>query len=375
MKKKASLGKRESNLRRQLRTLFYRADQPTGFTGLNSLWKAIKGKSQRKSRPTKNSKIKNRKREQLLKKWLFEQDAYTLHFRRRRKFPRRRIWVSGIGHQMECDLADMRLLKKSNSNYSYILVCIDTFDKKADCRSLKTKKPVEVAKALTDILDNGSVWGKGRSEDPFQIFVDRGGEFKGEFRRLLKSRGIHLFRTTDDASKCANVERFIRTIKSKIYRFLTHRQTERYVDVLPKFIKAYNESEHSSIKMPPNRVSLQNQALVRKNLYGKSNANKSYLEPVLSPRNSETWNNAKIKQMKNWDLHFHVGMRVRIAKSKGPFQKGYKKNYTTETFEIISISTRPAPALYTLQDLAGNIIDGKFYSYELVPVTTTSTLK
>ena len=67
-------------------------------------------------------------------------------------------------------------------------------------------------------------------------------------------------------TKAAIVERFIRTIKERTWRYFTHKNTRRYVDVLQKIIEAYNHTKNSATKMIPASVTLYNAAKARENL-------------------------------------------------------------------------------------------------------------
>ncbi len=66
--------------------------------------------------------------------------------------------------------------------------------------------------------------------------------------------------------KAATVERFVRTIKERVYRYFTHKNTKRYLDVLQKIVESYNQTKHSATKMTPASVTLENAALARKNI-------------------------------------------------------------------------------------------------------------
>ena len=54
--------------------------------------------------------------------------------------------------------------------------------------------------------------------------------------------------------KCAVVERVNRTLSDKLYRYFTYKNTYRYIDVLPKFVKGYNATVHSTTGMAPSNV-------------------------------------------------------------------------------------------------------------------------
>ena len=54
--------------------------------------------------------------------------------------------------------------------------------------------------------------------------------------------------------KCAVVERPHRTIRDRLYKYFTYENNYRYVEILSKIVKAYNNSGHSNIGMAPSRV-------------------------------------------------------------------------------------------------------------------------
>ena len=84
--------------------------------------------------------------------------------------------------------------------------------------------------------------------------TDRGNEFLNRpFQDMLKREGIdfHVCRNPD--VKCAVVERVHRTLRNKLYRYFTYKNTYRFVDVLPQFVKLY-DTVHSSNGMAPSAV-------------------------------------------------------------------------------------------------------------------------
>jgi len=87
----------------------------------------------------------------------------------------------------------------------------------------------------------------------------------------MKAHNIeHFITSTDSRSKAAIAERFIRTIKEKILKFLDQNPSKhRYIDVVQELVDSYNKTYHSSIKMAPNDVDEKTQAAVLLNLYGE----------------------------------------------------------------------------------------------------------
>jgi hypothetical protein len=70
----------------------------------------------------------------------------------------------------------------------------------------------------------------------------RQGKVNARLRKLLDGEGIQMRLFTNPDGKCAIVERFNMTLKSKLYNWFTRNKTYRYVDVLDKFVLGYNDS-------------------------------------------------------------------------------------------------------------------------------------
>jgi ribulose bisphosphate carboxylase small subunit len=144
---------------------------------------------------------------------------------------------------------DMTKFSKYNRGYNFILVAIDIFSKYVWLRPLKDKRGESVMKALKNIF------AEGRS--PSRIRTDKGQEFKSRLvESLLKQRRTcieHLLSQNTEI-KANYVERVIKTIKSKMYRYFTHAQSYKYIGELQKFAGSYNKTYHRTIGMPPNKV-------------------------------------------------------------------------------------------------------------------------
>ena len=108
---------------------------------------------------------------------------------------------------------------------------------------------------------------------PKCLQTDKGTEFKNkEFQNFLKTIKIHFFTMENPETKASIVERFQRTLKSRIWKYFTHHHTLRYVDILPNLVHGYIHAYHRSIKCAPVSMTLQNEPQVSENLYGKSNS-------------------------------------------------------------------------------------------------------
>ncbi|KAG8236942.1 hypothetical protein J437_LFUL016704 [Ladona fulva] len=253
-----------------------------------------------------------------IKEWLNLQDAHTLHHPIRKKFKRNVYMVDYIDETWQCDLNDMRSLKKYYGGYMYVWAI-----------PLKNKSADEIIKAFRSIF---------KQCKPLKIQSDKGTEFNNKkFKAFLSSKGIKYYVTNNLDVKAAVVERSNRTLKTKMYKYFTRYSTFNYVAVLPKLIQAYNNLIHSSIVVSPASVN-------------NRNAFKIILrQVVIRPRSPR----------------FSVGDHVRILKERMPFKKSYKPNFTTEIFRIESILRGNRVLTYKLADLNGEPIVGSFYELEL----------
>ncbi len=64
------------------------------------------------------------------------------------------------------------------------------------------------------------------------------------------------------------MERLIRTLKTKMWRFFTAKKTRRYIDMLDDLAYSYNHSKHRSIKEKPANVTVENEQEIWHTLYG-----------------------------------------------------------------------------------------------------------
>ena len=274
--------------------------------------------------------------------WLLSQEAYAIHKPFVKKFKRRKV-IAFFQDQLQADLIDLVHIAKDNDRYRYLLTVIDVFSKKAHVRILRNKDAATVASAFQEILDDlGFV--------PRVLHTDQGSEFiAGKFQALLKRRGIKYFTSTDSTIKCAVIERFNRTIMSRLYRYFSKHNSYRYIEVLPDIIKSYNATPHSSIGLPPNEVNHTTKERVWLRIHNSP-------PTVIAP---------KVAQLK-------LGTYVRIAKRVKTFEKGYKSQWSGEIFKINKIK-QTSPKTFNLVDLLDDPILGSFYGQELNPTKLPET--
>jgi transposase InsO family protein len=176
---------------------------------------------------------------QQVKEWLMKQDTYTLHKPVRRNFRKNRVIVGGIDEQWQMDLAEVQSLQKFNDGYRYPLVCVDVFSKYAWVIPLNNKTGLSLVEAFKLILSTG--------RKPEKVMTDQGTEFFNKhFQTLMKEKDINLYNTYNE-TKASIVERLIRTLKTRMWRYFTAKKTMRYIDILPDLVLSYNHSVHRSI--------------------------------------------------------------------------------------------------------------------------------
>lgn len=307
-----------------LKKIFYDPKHPAAYGGVEAVYRTAQ-----KDRVDINR--------QQIKEWLSKQPTYTLHKPLRKTFKRNRVLVYGIDQQWQADLVDMASLIEFNKGYKYLLTCIDVLSKYAWVIPLKNKTGNALVEAFKKILKSG--------RKPQFLQTDKGTEFLNRnFQKLLKKEKIRFF-TTQNETKASVVERFNRTIKTKMWKYFTANNTRAYLETLPKFISAYNQSYHRSIKTTPASVTIHNDQEVWRTLY--------------KDRGS-----GRIK------FKFKVGDTVRISMTARPFRKGYLPNWTTEIFTVGARISR-SPPVYKLLDYDNEAIEGTFYEQELQRVIKT----
>ena len=273
---------------------------------------------------------------------LQEYPAYTLHKPVRKHFPRNKVVVNSIDQQWQTDLSDLSSLSKHNDGYKYLACFIDVLSKKAWIIPLKGKTAGHMLSALEQLFST-------TDRRPLTLQADKGTEYLNKsVQAYLKRMGIHFFTTQNEDIKAQIVERYQRTMKGKMFRYFTHNNTHRYIDVLADLVDSYNNTHHRSINRTPNSVNKDNEYEVWSTLYGDDEEQHTMIQP----------------------FKFQVGDYVRISTKRSVFAKGYMSGWSEEIFKIKKRQDRVHPT-YVLEDLNGEVVEGSFYALELQKVKLT----
>ena len=180
--------------------------------------------------------------------------------------------------------------------------------------SFKKQKGATITNAFQRILNDSK---RKRNK----IWVDKGSEFYSRsMKSWLQDNDVKVY-STHNEGKSVVAERFIRTLKIKIYKYMTSISKKLYIDKLDDIVNKYNNTYHRTIKMNPTEVK----------------------------------DNTYIDFGKEYQNH-----KVRISKYKNIFAKGYTSNWSEEDFVIKKVKNT-VPWIYVINNLNDEEIVGTFY--------------
>ena len=316
---------------RYLNRLFNDVRRPGSFQSTSKLHKSI----QKEGRYQLGT--------QRLRRWLQNQPEHS----RNRAFnaknvKRGRVIVTGINDQFDADLADYYKLSQANDGAKYVLVVIDVFSRYAWVESIKDKTNESVKEAFTSIFQRG--------QTPRRLRTDRGNEFTAStMDDFYETYNISHFFTANEP-KANYAERFIKTLKSKLGRYMTARGSERYVDALQDTVDSYNKTYHNSIRMSPSEVSPENKDPLWWMQY----------KPLKKIRDRPP----KVPP----EYKYKVGDSVRIPHVSTVFGREYDARWTEEIFKIVERFQRQYINMYKVEDGDMEPVHGTFYESELQQV-------
>jgi hypothetical protein len=235
----------------------------------------------------------------------------------------------------------MKSFAKDNDGYDYFVVAIDVFSRFAHTFPLRSTRGKEMSSALQTLFRRG--------KKPTKLRTDKGVEFRNrEVQRLLKAERVDHFYTQNE-QKSSYAERCTKTLKSKLFRYLSRHQTHRWIDVLDEITQSYNGRYHRSIKMPPRVVTKKDEARLWKLQY-----------------NTRQYAKAPTRR-----YVFRKGYTVCISHVRQLFDREYDERWTMEYFVVDDRGMKEGISYYTLKDTSGDAVRGTFYQPELNRVKVT----
>ena len=196
----------------------------------------------------------------------------------------------------------MQVISKFNKGIRFLLCAIDFFSKCAWVIPLKDKKVYTVTNAFEKFL-------KQSNRKPSKIWVDNGSEFyNGSIKLWLEKNAIEMYLTHNEG-KSVIAERFIRTLKSRVNKYMTSISKSVYIDKVDDIVNGYSNTYHSTNKMKPIDV-------------------KSIISIDYS------------KKINDKDPIFRIGNIFRILKYQNIFAKCYVPNWSEEIFGIEKVKKK-----------------------------------
>lgn len=262
-----------------------------------------------------------------------EQVVEELHKPARKNFKRRRVIIKGLNDLYQADLVEMIPYAGVNRGNRYILVVINAFSKYVWAYPVKRKTGRDVTEAMKKVLTSVK-------STPKNIQTDMGKEFYNkEFQTLMEKFDINHYSSYSNL-KSSIVERCNRTLKNMMWKQFSLQGTYKWLDLLPKIVKRYNETTHRTTGFKPKDVNTRNANQILRQAYSHTK--------TVDPRNPK----------------FHVGNHVRVSKHRAAFTKGYTPTWSNEIFKIAKVRLTN-PTTYLLEDDQSQEIKGGFYEYEL----------
>ena len=282
------------------------------------------------------------------KEQYMKQIADEIHKPVRKVKQHRSVHAAFMDEIWSMDLVEMDW-KGENDGEKYMLTIVDVFTRYAWAVPMRSKSAIDTFAAFISVVDSSS-------RKPKKIWVDKGAEFyNSTFKKWMAANDCIMYSTFGE-SKSVIVERFNKTLKTKMWYFFTKENTRRWVDELPKLLRWYNTRVHSRLGMSPmEAIKRKNKGVVAEAQVEKA---KDY-----DPDSTVTGETRKPK--------YEVGDVVRISRLKGIFEKGYLPSWSREVFTVVEVQvpfSAKSPIIYKLKDRSGEILQGAFYTEELQKV-------
>lgn len=235
---------------------------------------------------------------------------------------------------VQADLMFYDKYGQQNKGYKYILNLVDIYSRKAFSYPLKQKS--DTKNDLVKFL---------KAKKPKFLQVDMGSELVNEdIVKACELYGVKLsIAKKEDKQRQSIVERFNLTLRQMLGKYMQAYDTKTWYDILPDFIKNYNENLHSGIGEVPN----------------DAYSGKVEVEPKYPSE-------AALK------LHgqFHVNDVVRRLMNRKTFQKSGKPRWSDNTYTIYIV----LPFSFVLKGENGKQLTGTYRAWELQKVDKTENI-
>lgn len=284
-----------------LKTIFY--NPKTGFTGVNRLIQIAKENGLKYS----NKEIRDWYNQQAVNQ-IYHQPTNVKKFNS----------IQAVNYQpgtVQIDLIDIQKYSHWNKGYHYILTAVDVHSRFAWAFMIKTKEAKDVAphietimKKITDVLE-----ARGKTAE-FYFTSDRGSEFKADVEKMFQKKGVNYYKSDPQSLNSHRttgiIERFNRTLRNYLKKYMLANDTVIFVDVLDQLIENYNNRVHSTTGRTPKEILEKNKTWIK--------------------RIDET-------DLKTYDSELKIGNFVRFQVKQNIYsKKGWKNRYSYTVHKIVA---------------------------------------
>jgi transposase InsO family protein len=270
-------------------------------------------------------------------------EGYTLHREYKQPKHYNPYYVHNRRKQVQADLIDVSRLKRANDGICFLLVLIDIFTKRLWVYPTKNKSAETMKTAFTS-------WLRAIDRPPRRLVTDRGREFVNqEVQPLLRSYNVE-WQASNGMLKACIAERVNKTLQILMYKYLSQKETHRYLDALPQLVTTYNNRGHRTLQgMTPAEADLPE--------------NEHQVQAIFHTRYTEAAKHRKTR------LPYRIGDLVRIKtepKKISSSARAYAEQFHGEYYRIVRINRTLPIALYYVQAVDDNEhVEGGFYANEL----------
>ena len=135
----------------------------------------------------------------------------------------------------------MQLISQFNKGFRFLLYVSDIHHKYAWLIPLKHRKAITITNTFQKILDESN-------RKPNKTWVDKGSEgHNGSMKSWPEKNALEMYSIRNKV-KSVVAKRCIRTLKNKIYKYMTSISKNEYIDKLDDIVNKYNNTYHSVIK-------------------------------------------------------------------------------------------------------------------------------
>lgn len=268
-------------------------------------------------------------RKQKIKTFLQNQETAQLN-RPVKKEEFNRITAHKLNDIWQADLLDMKKWAKFNKNHTWILTIVDIYSRYAGAIPLKSKstKVVKEAFETLKIL-------------PKNLTTDNGKEFIGnEMKSFLQKNNVkHWTHEPGNHNTLGIIERFNKTIRILLNKYMTANKTKNWYDVINKLTSNYNNTYHDTIRSIPNDLHT-----------GKQNYS------------NQTISRSTVEQ-------FEIGNKVRLKNKKSALDK-ISENYSRGIYEIVEKTLNS----YKVKNEKGDVLKRTIKPNEMLLVEDVQSL-